>query len=609
VFWYDLSVIGYKAGSNPGSVGQQERRKVMNEAFDIWRFLAGLGIFLFGMHQLEDSVKSLSGRAFRRLISHYTRGRLRAIGSGAMVTAVLQSSSAVSLMVLAFVGAGVMSLENAIAVMLGANVGTTCTAWIVAFFGFKLRIDSFAFPLIGVAGLILIFAEVGSRLFNVSRLLIGFGFLFLGLDYMKVSVEGFSRTFDLSLFSDYGLWFYLLLGAGLTALMQSSSATLAIILTALHSRLLSFDMGAAMVIGANVGTTVTVLLGALGKGVLAKKMVGMSHLIFNLVTGFIAFLAIRPLIRLVGLGVDINANSVMGLALFHTLFNFLGVLIFYPAIGLLARTLVRVYPGRKTVLTLYLARTPVEVSDAAGAALGKEILHLLAECQRYNLRLLEIDEKPEFDAELPPQKKGGRRLSLDELYANIKLLHAEIFAYYAKLQAQKMEETEVHNLERVIFASRNIMNSIKNFKGIRADLEEFDGSENRYLNEQYRLFRRRLLEVYHEIKTVRALSSREEQYRELLRIFLHLEVADKNFIRATMQAVADNKIKGMEIASLLLVNRLFNQGCRLQVFGIKDLLLNREQINDFDRALDVKDLIEEEKGREEKAGPGEGASS
>lgn len=580
----------------------------MYETLDLWQLLAGLGIFLFGMYLLEDSVKTLSGKAFRRLITLYTRGRLRAIGSGAMVTAVLQSSSAVSLMVLAFVGAGVMSMENAIAVMMGANIGTTFTAWVVAFFGFKLKIDSFAFPFIGLAGIALIFSEANSRLFNFSRFLIGFGFLFLGLNYMKVSVEGFSRAFDLTLFQDYGLWFYLLLGTCLTALMQSSSATIAIILTALHSQVISFDMGVAMVIGANVGTTVTVLLGSLGKGVRAKKLVGMSHLLFNLVTGVVAFLGIRVLIWLVGLLIDINANSVMGLALFHTLFNIVGVVLFYPFIGLMTRTLVRVYPHRKTLLTVYLDRTPVEVVDAASASLGKEIVHLLEECQLYNLRVLEIDEKLVFDHDLPFEKNYGRKYGLDDLYANIKLLHAEIFAYYAKLQAQKIEETEAHNLERAIFSSRNIMNSIKNFKGIRSDLEEFDASENEYLHIQYQMFRQRLQKLYLGLKSLRALESSEEQYRELLRSFLQIEEEDKGFIRDTMNAVADNKIREMEIASLLLVNRLFTQGCRLQVFGIKDLLLSHEQIKDFDRALDMKELIEEEQAREAKA-EGEGGQT
>ena len=129
----------------------------MNEAFDIWRLLAGLGIFLFGIYLMEDSIKELAGKSFKKIIRRYTETRLSAVLSGTFSTAVLQSSSAVNLMVLAFVGAGIMSLGNAMGVILGANVGTTFTAWIVAFFGFKVSIESFALPLIALGGLGLIF--------------------------------------------------------------------------------------------------------------------------------------------------------------------------------------------------------------------------------------------------------------------------------------------------------------------------------------------------------------------------------------------------------------------------------------------------------------------
>jgi len=237
---------------------------------DFWKLLAGLGIFLFGMLLIEESVKSLSGRAFRRIIRMYTNGRLRSIGSGALVTALLQSSSAVSLMVLAFVGAGVMNMQNAIGVIMGSNIGTTLTAWIIATIGFKIKIEALAMPFIGLGAIGLILFKPSSKPFLVTRLFIGFGFLFLGLDFMKGSVESFAQTFSLEQFPDYGLWFYLLVGTLFTALMQASAATIAIVLTALNSGLITFDIGAVMVIGANIGTTITVLLGAIG-GVQAKK--------------------------------------------------------------------------------------------------------------------------------------------------------------------------------------------------------------------------------------------------------------------------------------------------------------------------------------------------
>ncbi|MDY7038957.1 MAG: Na/Pi symporter, partial [Thermodesulfobacteriota bacterium] len=215
-------------------------------------------------------IKSLSGKAFRGIIRLYTNGRFKAIGSGTLVTAILQSSSAVSLMVLAFVGAGVMNIENAIGVIMGSNIGTTFTAWIVATLGFKIKIEGFALPFVGIGGIGLIFFRNSNRLLYISRLLMGFGFLFLGLDYMKGSVESFPQRFDLSGVPDYGLWFYLAIGTIFTGLMQASAASIAIVLTVLNSHLITFEIGVAMVIAANVGTTITLLLGSMG-GAQSKK--------------------------------------------------------------------------------------------------------------------------------------------------------------------------------------------------------------------------------------------------------------------------------------------------------------------------------------------------
>jgi phosphate:Na+ symporter len=147
----------------------------MSGNLDLWKLLAGLGIFMVGMFLLEDSIKVLSGRAFRKMIAHYTKGRIRSIQSGLFITAILQSSSAVSLMVLAFVGAGVMSMENAIGVMMGSNIGSTCNAWIVAALGFKMNIESFALPFIGIGAVLMILFGTTSKKFHASRILIVFG--------------------------------------------------------------------------------------------------------------------------------------------------------------------------------------------------------------------------------------------------------------------------------------------------------------------------------------------------------------------------------------------------------------------------------------------------
>jgi phosphate:Na+ symporter len=562
----------------------------MSFSLDIWKLLAGLGIFLFGMLLIEESVKALSGRTFRRIIRTYTNGRLRAIGSGALVTALLQSSSAVSLMVLAFVGAGVMSIQNAIGVIMGSNIGTTLTAWIIATVGFKIKIESLALPFIGIGAIGLILFRPTSRLALLTRLSIGFGFLFLGLDFMKGSVESFAETFSLTDFVQYGLWVFLLVGTCFTALMQASAATIAIVLTALNSGLITFDIAAVMVIGANIGTTITVLLGAIG-GAPTKKRVSMSHLMFNVVTGALAFAGLPVMVGAVSMVVNIGTHSLTGLALFHTLFNLAGVVVFFPFLGLLSKLLIRIYPDQKTVLTVYINQTPPEVTDAAIAALRKEIGHLLQEGQLYNLRLLRIDEKLVFDADLPFEKGRRRKYSLDELYENIKRLHAEIFTFYSGIQTIALNETEAKDLERLIYASRNMMNAIKNLKGVRHNMEEFDGSDNPYLNIQYKLFRKRIVELYLTMGRILGMDIKEDQYRSLLTAFNQIEEADNLFIKNTMEAVAEKKIQELEIASLVLVNRLFTQSCRMQIYSMKDLLLTQEQISHFDRALDKKEIV------------------
>ena len=140
-----------------------------------------------------------------------------------------------------------------------------------------------------------------------------------------------------------------------------------------------------------------------------------------------------------------------------------------------------------------------------------------------------------------------------------------------------------------------MMNSIKNFKGVRHNMDEFDGSDNAYLNTQYKLFRKRLVELYHNMGRILTMEDKEGQYRSLLTTFAQIEEADNRFIKNTLNAVSEKKIQEMEIASLLLVNRLFTQSCRMQIYSMKDLLLSQEQVNDFDRAMDTREIMGAEK--------------
>jgi phosphate:Na+ symporter len=564
----------------------------MLSGLDIWRLLAGLGIFLFGMYLMEESIKQLSGRTFKRMIRTYTTGKMKSVFSGFSVTAILQSSSAVSLLVLAFVGAGIMSMENAIGVILGSNIGTTVTAWIVATLGFKLKIESFALPLIGVGGLITIFLGKSEKYASVSKLLVGFGFLFMGLDYMKGSVEVYASQIDMSTIPDYGLVVYTIIGLLLTAAMQSSSASMAVILTALNAGIMSFESAGAMVIGANVGTTVTILMGSIG-GNIVKKRVALSHFVFNLVTGVLAFFLLPLLIYLVKDVFNIS-DAVTGLALFHTIFNVFGVLVFLPFIGILASTLIRIYPEKHLDLTLYLNKTSFDVAEAAIPAIKDESLHLLRRVLFFNLELLEIDRKLVLSIEEGIPLKNGKSLPIMEQYEQLKLLQSEIFSFSAKAQSKELTNEESVHMNRLLHGARLSLHAAKSLKDVKHDLEDFFGSDDAFLNDQYTEFRKRMIAIYMKIDKLLVENGDKKKTKGLLKLLQQIMEDDRHFVKTTSKAIAKGKVDESHISTLLIANRAFIQSSRQIIFAMREMILTREEAHTFEEISEINEELSED---------------
>lgn len=456
---------------------EQNVNFILIEHLDIWKFLAGLGIFMFGMFLLEESIKQLSGKAFKRFIRRTTTGKLRSIFSGIFATAILQSSSAVSLMTLAFAGAGIMSMPNAIGVIMGTNVGTTITGWIVATLGFKLNIESISLPFIGIGGLGLIFFGTSKKYSGFSKLFVGLGFLFMGLDYMKTSVEQFTKTIDIEDFPHYGTWFYVLIGFALTALMQSSSATLAIILTALNAKILLFSEGAAMVIGANMGTTVTIMLGAIGS-VQIKKQIAASHFLFNLVTGIVALLILPLFLKFIIWLEAGEHNDVLGIALFHTLFNILGVIIFFPFINQLVKWLLKTFPDKKHDVTQFINNVSHDLPEAAIQAIKQETEHLLKETIKLGKIVLPRNAEAKKSSFIPniDSFRTKSEISPEEQFNNIQLLHKEITIYATNVRTEEIEAEDSERMHHFIHASMMLSQVSKILFSLKESIEEMEGS-------------------------------------------------------------------------------------------------------------------------------------
>ncbi|MEN8171052.1 MAG: Na/Pi cotransporter family protein [Pseudomonadota bacterium] len=291
-------------------------------------FIGGIGLFLLGMRLMSDGFKMAAGDALRHILSRWTRSPVRGFFSGILITSLVQSSSAVTVAVIGFVNAGLLSQLQTVYVIYGTNIGTTMTSWLVALVGFKFNIQVLALPLIGL-GMLMRLVDANGRRGAIGESLAGFGLFFLGIAILKQAFGDLGDTINLA---DYaadggGLLIFTALGFMLTFLMQSSSAAMAVTLTAAASGVIPFYAAAATVIGANVGTTSTAALAVIGATPNAQRTAA-AHVLFNLLTALVAMLLLQPLLSLVEMMLQLiapGAGVATKLALFHTLFNILGV--------------------------------------------------------------------------------------------------------------------------------------------------------------------------------------------------------------------------------------------------------------------------------------------
>src|SRR5262252_4833110 len=304
--------------------------------------LGGLGLFLLGIHHLTEGLKSMAGDSLRQALQRLVSGRLSAVVSGALFTVAIQSSTATILTVIGFVSAGLVTFSQAIGITIGATLGTTSTPWIVAYFGLRIKIADAALPLLGVGALLWLVAR--GRLRSLGAILAGFGLLFIGIDYLQMGMTGIS--WDLESFAGTGAGARLILagvGIVMTIVMQSSSAAAATTLVALDAGSLTFDQGCAMVVGQSIGTAATSALAALGGG-LAVRRTALAHIIFSVIVGVLGILFLGPLTAAadwVGTRLG-DANGVLALAAFSSIFKLAGIVVFYPWLDHFTRFIIRI---------------------------------------------------------------------------------------------------------------------------------------------------------------------------------------------------------------------------------------------------------------------------
>jgi phosphate:Na+ symporter len=474
---------------------------------------SGVAILLFGMIMLEEGFNTFVKGPLQKLLRRMTDKLYKSLGLGFVVTAILQSSSLISIITISFISVGIVDLYAGIGIIFGANLGTTATAWLVAIFGLKVKVSALAMPML-VFGILFVFQK-SKNMKGIGYILAGLGFFFLGIHFMKQGFDVYQNNINLAEYAMSGfldLLVYTLIGILITLILQSSSAAMALILTALATGQIAYDNSLALAIGANTGTTITAILGSLNANVAGKRLAG-AHFLFNMVTGLIALIFINHLEQFVDYVASstgiIPDNYPVKLSIFHTTFNLIGVLIMLPFVKLLVKLLNRVFVEKeidKTELPLYLNESILAHPQTALHAVLDESKRLFEKATfdivSHGLNLHGADIKGNREL------RNVIKLSKEELdvdiedlyYKKVKTIYSKIVKYASLAQSKFSLSPEVmETFTRIKLANRNIVEAIKDSRGLRKNVSRFMQSDNKYIQEEYDQMRHKVSQVLREI--------------------------------------------------------------------------------------------------------------
>lgn len=443
---------------------------------------------------MENGFKLFSGGILEKVLEKFTSTSLKSVITGFISTSIVQSSSLISVIVISFLTVEIISLTQGMAIIFGANLGSTTTAWIVSSLGVDIKISLYAMPMI-IFGVIFRFSKE-QRYIGIGNILLGLGFIFLGISYMKDGFETLKDSIDLASYSVggfLGIFVYILIGAIATVVIQSSGATMAIIITALAGGNIIYIDAIALAIGANIGTTVTAIVGSLTSNENGKRL-AFGHLVFNMITALIAVIFIYALKDFVDLlapliGIDSN-NYSMKLALFHTIFNIVGIVVLFPFIPLIVSMSKIVIKDKikKASKPIYLDESNIKIPYNAMVSIQKEVFHLYENAQKAILHSMSIhtsDLKEEKDIDNILTNPPKIDTNLDDIYNNdLKSLYSEIIDYLLKSQSH-MNPNQLFYIGQLRLSSNIIIKILKDTRDIQKNMNAYLYSKNEDIKQEY----------------------------------------------------------------------------------------------------------------------------
>ncbi|MCT7444076.1 Na/Pi cotransporter family protein [Aliarcobacter cryaerophilus] len=531
---------------------------IADENFTV--ILSGIAIFIIGMFFMQDGFKQLSGGILEKLLEKFTSNTLYAILTGFLSTSVVQSSTIITLIVVSFLSAELLTLVQAVGIVFGSNVGSTTTAWIVSSLGVDVKISTYAFPMLVFGVVLRFFKSNGVK--GSGNVLLGLGFIFLGISYMKDGFDIMKNSIDLASYAMegyLGIIVYILIGILITVVIQSSAATLAIVITALNADSITYVNAIALAIGANVGTTLTTILASFASNENGKR-VALIHFLFNLISATFITILIYQFIDLTDfiapfLGVSDN-NYGMKLALFHTIFSVTGVILLIPAISLLVKLSEKLIQKKVSSASKpkYLNQSVLSNPDASLAALRKEIINLYENCQKAMLHALNIHTTGLTRETLKVQLAKELTIidtDIDEIYQkNLKALYSEIvkFSSFAQENMFDFQHKKVDELKR---AAVLLVEVLRDTRDIQKNVNFYLKSKNEYIKEEYNILRKELAEMLIDINTLSMLENDSDQLTQFELIKTELAHNDLASSEELDTLIREDKIKATMATSYM----------------------------------------------------------
>ena len=488
--------------------------------------VAGVSIFLIGMFFMQDGFRLFSQNILESFIEKFTSSLPKSITTGFISTTIVQSSSLISIITISFLSANLMGLTQAIGVIFGSNIGSTTTAWIVSYFGFKVNISLYAMPIL-IFGVFFRFFH-DNKIKGIGNILIGLGFIFLGISYMKEGFEILKDSVNLASYSVdgyIGILIYIAIGALITILIQSSGATMAIVLTALATGQIIFINALALAIGANVGTTITAILGSLTSNENGKRL-AVAHFIFNFITSVIAFIFLYKITHAVDyisqfLGINEN-DLLLKLALFHTLFNIVGVILISPFIKIIVLYLKKIFIPKikSSSKPKYLDEQVIKVPKSALVSIRKEVINLYDTSLKSISHAMSLHTKEIFSKnnlkEIVYLSNKQIDTNIEIIYRhNLKALYGEIIRY-STIAQKKMKEEDTISVGHLKTASRDIIQTVKDIKELQKNVNIFLLSPNEHIKKEYNYLRYQIANTLKSIEYIKQDNlTKEERFTQI----------------------------------------------------------------------------------------------